>query len=1052
MKSLLLLLISCFAIGELNAQFESKKIDGTPTTVTEPVHFQIDEIIAPDESAPAIPIHTDLHEKAMSYATVQRAIGKPVIQQISTWNIPSWITGEDIRLAARSFNSPENSALAYIANQSVLFQLNDPENELYILKKISDPDRQLTHIKVQQRKHGIDVFGGECWVHIKSKQPQSLTGRIFPLDQPMPSNFLSVEEAEQIIKDQFDEKWKLESQVNMGYEVDQIKIKLNWYPIENKQEVKLAYVADVYPDFLHRHFIVIDAISGEIISNYLNMCFFGEENTSKVKQPHTCTHDIPKNLNNDRPESSSMENGSTLGNGIDLFGINRSFNVTQISGDFYMLDTERAMFNASASTLPGNPLGAIRTFDALNNPIGNSINYTHVTSSNNSWSDPTTVSAHYNSGRAYEYFLNTHGRNSINGDGGTITSFVHINDENSQPLDNAFWNGEAMFYGDGSQSFRPLARGLDVAGHEISHGVVQNSANLVYENEPGALNESFADVFGAMVDREDWLIGEDVVRTSSFPTGALRNMQDPTQGLSNLNQNGYQPGHYNDRYQGSQDRGGVHINSGIPNRAFYLFATAIGKNKAEEIYYYALTNYLTRTSQFRDCRAAIIQASKDLYGNSECAAAVSAFNQVGISGGDCGGTTQIPVDDLVLEPNPGADLIIFSDDYSETPWLVDGALNILADPLANQRPQSQPSVSDNGSRIVFVNENENIYFIQIDWFASPPEVVESRELAIAGSWRNVAISKDGNRLAATNTGVENTITVIDLTQGSGLIFPLFNPTTSNGGTATDNVLYPDVVEFDYTGNNVIYDALNEITGQNETFQYWDIGVLRAWNNSQADFGDGQITKLFTGIPENVSIGNPSLSKTRPNVMAYDLIEEGFFSDSYFLYATNFETNDTEIVVENTVVSYPNYSRNDDRIIYNSTSFNQSVIKQIGVGTDLISPVGTESIFINDAYFGTWFSNGIRQFNVSTTDQDLESSISLNPNPVEDVLRISLDMNSNNAAHKTVIRSMDGRLIKTETLTDADQQIQIQLSGISTGMYILELHTETGIITKKFSKQ
>jgi len=107
---------------------------------------------------------------------------------------------------------------------------------------------------------------------------------------------------------------------------------------------------------------------------------------------------------------------------------------------------------------------------------------------------------------------------------------------------------------------------------------------------------------------------------------------------------GYQPAHTNEQYMGTQDNGGVHINSGIVNKAFQLFATSVGKDKAEEIYYRALTNYLVRSSQFIDCRASVEQAAADLYGNTEVQAAQSAFNAVGIgSGGATGVLNQILV-------------------------------------------------------------------------------------------------------------------------------------------------------------------------------------------------------------------------------------------------------------------------------------------------------------------------------------------------------------------------------------------------------------------------
>jgi Zn-dependent metalloprotease len=115
-----------------------------------------------------------------------------------------------------------------------------------------------------------------------------------------------------------------------------------------------------------------------------------------------------------------------------------------------------------------------------------------------------------------------------------------------------------MWYGNGDQTFTELAGGLDVGGHEMTHGVIEQTANLEYQYESGALNESFADVFAVCIDRGDFKIGEDVVRPLTTTDGCLRNMQFPNSSTPS------QPKHVSEQYFGTQDNGGVHINSGIP--------------------------------------------------------------------------------------------------------------------------------------------------------------------------------------------------------------------------------------------------------------------------------------------------------------------------------------------------------------------------------------------------------------------------------------------------------------------------------------------------------
>ncbi len=166
----------------------------------------------------------------------------------------------------------------------------------------------------------------------------------------------------------------------------------------------------------------------------------------------------------------------------------------------------------------------------------------------------------------YDYFYQTFKRNSYDNKGGKIVSSVHYGDK----YNNAAWIGDQMIYGDGS-FFSPLSGSMDVTAHEMTHGVTQETANLNYENQPGALNESFSDVFGYFNDTEDWDIGEDI--TVSQP--ALRSLSTPTK---------YgQPDHYKN-YQNlpntdAGDYGGVHTNSGIPNKAAYNTITKIGVKK-----------------------------------------------------------------------------------------------------------------------------------------------------------------------------------------------------------------------------------------------------------------------------------------------------------------------------------------------------------------------------------------------------------------------------------------------------------------------------------------
>ncbi|MCG2769925.1 MAG: M4 family metallopeptidase [Anaerolineae bacterium] len=223
--------------------------------------------------------------------------------------------------------------------------------------------------------------------------------------------------------------------------------------------------------------------------------------------------------------------------------------------------------------------------------------------------------AHDFAGATYDYFKNTHNRNSYDGGGATMISTANY----GRSYQNAYWNGEQTVYGDDF----PVK---DVVAHEWTHAVTEHSANLEYRWQSGALNESFSDIFGAMVDRDDWLMGEDLPPHVLGGREAIRDLSNPPRFG--------QPDHTHDWVETCSDNEGVHTNSGITNKAYYNIATAIGKDKAERIFYRALTVYLDTNSSLEDARAAALQSAQDLYGaaSAEYNAVRDGFNAVGLDG------------------------------------------------------------------------------------------------------------------------------------------------------------------------------------------------------------------------------------------------------------------------------------------------------------------------------------------------------------------------------------------------------------------------------------
>ncbi len=243
--------------------------------------------------------------------------------------------------------------------------------------------------------------------------------------------------------------------------------------------------------------------------------------------------------------------------------------------------------------------------------------------------DADGAAAYKNAGVVYDYWMKTFGRDSFDGSGGTITLVVH-----SAELGNSYWDGQELVFGDTDNysTNKDDALVLDIIGHEFTHAVVQYTADLVYETQSGALNESYADVFAVMVDREDWHLFEDNTASPPVAKPWLRDMQDPSLGDYNPRkpQAGWgQPTLMSEYANLPNDRdgdwGGVHVNSGIPNHVLYLAATASSREAAEQIWYRALTAYLTSKSDFQDFAQAIQKSAKDLYGaNSKEANAVNS--------------------------------------------------------------------------------------------------------------------------------------------------------------------------------------------------------------------------------------------------------------------------------------------------------------------------------------------------------------------------------------------------------------------------------------------
>jgi Zn-dependent metalloprotease len=250
--------------------------------------------------------------------------------------------------------------------------------------------------------------------------------------------------------------------------------------------------------------------------------------------------------------------------------------------------------------------------------------------------DETANKTYETSGFVRDYFQETFGLESIDGKGLDIISNIHYGSN----YNNAFWDGDEMTYGDGDgKQFTNFAGAIDVVAHELVHGVTQFLANLEYRSQSGALNEHFSDVFGTIIKQKyleqdiseaDWLIGDTIV-TEEFPGVALRSMKEP----GTANEFDTQPDHMDNYYSGTADNQGVHINSGIPNKAFYLSCLEIGIDECALIWFETL-KVLWRTANFNDMLETMIAASQKLQNEGKVCDSASdtianSFAQVGLT-------------------------------------------------------------------------------------------------------------------------------------------------------------------------------------------------------------------------------------------------------------------------------------------------------------------------------------------------------------------------------------------------------------------------------------
>ncbi len=785
-------------------------------------------------------------------------------QSTKTWNIaynrssgtPRFISDIDNKksLMKRSYAmNLENNALTMIASNQSIFKIKDPFNEFKLKKQSADADSNV-HLCFSQVINNIPIWGKEITFHFRSDGSiYSFTGNYVSTQEVHYTQSIDSMKAISLATGSVTSS----RSPNSGTDKNLQKL-LNYSgPIASKTiwldpytgKASVTWVVDIRPNFRDNWIVFIDIQNGNIINRF----------------------------------NRTANSGSVKTNAKDLQGKNRNIFVYNIDSSYYMIDASRPIWSGNQTDILNAPKGALWTVK-----YGNA-NLLNLITTDNIWKDSIAVSAHYNAGLTFQYFYDTFKRKSFNDSGATILSVVHYPDWNGGPYDNAFWNGQYIAFGDGL-SFKPFAGGLDVVAHEISHAVVQYTVDLIYQFQSGALNESFADIFASMVDRNDWLIGEDI--SNDLP---LRNMENPEQCG--------QPSHMKDYFylDWIQDNGGVHYNSGIPNNAFFRLAKEIGKNKAEQIFYKILASrYLNSQSEFIDLRYAAIQSARDLYNNgAEVAAVEKAFDAVGIFQDSI---------DVLHGPLPQGSSWITAIHWTNTSKKLhimsaketDSLPKYLTLTNTNTSGSSPYSINKDGNKVIFIDYENNIRCI---------DLTSSEEYPISsdGYWSSLALSPDGKQVTAITTMIDSSIYLFNISEPSES--RKINLNTLTKPLPEIAISSVDAIEWSKDGNFLIFDCSCKNTVTFDT--HWDIGLLNIKKNTL----NFPVTQNGNS---NVHYCNPSFAKTNDNLIIFEMRD--LDKSRYETQTLNLSSGKITVINStDKAYSYPVFCDNDSSILYQNVN-------------------------------------------------------------------------------------------------------------------------------------
>ncbi len=588
---------------------------------------------------------------------------------------------------------------------------------------------------------------------------------------------------------------------------------------------------------------------------------------------------------------SDARTGSVIGSGTDLFGVTKTFPVWEQGGVYYMIDTTKSSSKPNGEPLinPENVIGvkdaAGMLFEQIDlKPLG------FISSKQlNQWVPPESVSVFNNLAATRGYYNVVHNRDGISGSGGNNIAFIKIGGYKNASYQSA--QGR-MLFGDGDT----YGKSLDVVAHEMTHGVVDFSCSLVYSSQSGALNEAFSDIFGEMTERyyygsNDWIVGTHL-------NEKLRSLKDPK--LFN------HPSKMSEFVKMASDYGGVHINSGIINHAFYLLAVgmvnSIGFEAAEKIFYRCLTVHLNTQSKFIDCRLGCVQSVLELFPQDRFKqnAVELAFDQVEVFDG---APTPPPVayppvnanDSLLAtyKKSMGGSYSIGRREEALMDHLLFGS-KIVATNVSQQRV----SVTGDGSMFIFIGSDDDLY-----WNSTELPERNLKRFGVPGFVHSAAVSPDGLSFAIVPNNLGE-IWIINYR--SDQVKKIKLVTSSYDNDSLGDVLEADRICFSPDGSKLVYDASFLVNIANS-------GPEIRWRTFILDVKTESSYCLISN--ERFNIGNPVFSRVSERYIGLDYKDTatgkyGCLIWDLLSYGSNFSVADN---LEN--YSFLDFTGDGDSVLY-----------------------------------------------------------------------------------------------------------------------------------------